>query len=75
MMTPKERAEKLVRKFAYEIREKEDKEGFVSNINIAKKCALIALDEILDIRNGLYVNEGSIIHQYLLDVKKEIELI
>jgi hypothetical protein len=74
-MTPKERAEELVRIFAYQIREKEDKEGFVANINVAKQCALIAVDEMLDIRNGLYVNEGSIIHQYLLDVKKELELL
>jgi hypothetical protein len=40
---------------------------------IAKKCALIAVDEMIDIRNGLYINEGSIAHQWLLDVKHEIE--
>jgi hypothetical protein len=40
---------------------------------IAKRCALIALDEMIDIRNGLYINEGSIAHQWLLDVKHEIE--
>jgi hypothetical protein len=40
---------------------------------IAKKCALIAVDEMIDIRNGLYINEGSIAHQWLLDVKQEIE--
>ena len=39
----------------------------------AKKCALIAVDEMLDFRNGLYMNEGSIVHQYLMDVKQEIE--
>ena len=39
----------------------------------AKQCALIAVDEMLDFRNGLYMNEGSIVHQYLLDVKQEIE--
>jgi len=44
-------------------------------MKLHKKCALIAIDEILDIRNGLYINEGSIVHQYLLDVKKEIELL
>jgi len=38
----------------------------------AKKCALIAVDEMIDIRNGLYINEGSIAHQWLLDVKREI---
>ena len=40
---------------------------------IAKQCALIAVDEMIDIRNGLYINEGSIAHQWLLDVKHEIE--
>jgi hypothetical protein len=39
----------------------------------AKQCALIAVDEMLDLRNGLYMNEGSIVHQYLMDVKQEIE--
>jgi NADPH-dependent 2,4-dienoyl-CoA reductase/sulfur reductase-like enzyme len=39
----------------------------------AKQCALIAVDEMLDFRNGLYMNEGSIVHQYLMDVKQEIE--
>jgi hypothetical protein len=38
----------------------------------AKQCALIAVDEMLDIRNGLYINEGSIAHQWLLEVKQEI---
>ena len=39
---------------------------------IAKQCALIAVDEMLDIRNGLYINEDSIAHQWLLNVKQEI---
>ena len=39
----------------------------------SKQCALIAVDEMLDFRNGLYMNEGSIVHQYLMDVKQEIE--
>jgi hypothetical protein len=38
-----------------------------------KQCALIAVDEMLDFRNGLYINEGSLAHQWLLDVKQEIE--
>ena len=40
---------------------------------IAKRCALIAVDEMLDFRNGLYINEGSLAHKYLLDIKQEIE--
>ena len=42
---------------------------------IAKQCALIAMDEMLDFRNALYINEGSLAHQWLLDVKQEIELL
>ena len=39
----------------------------------AKKCALIAVDEMLDFRNALYINEGSLAYQWLLHVKQEIE--
>ena len=39
----------------------------------AKQCALIAVDEMIDIRNCLYINERSIANQWLLDVKQEIE--
>jgi hypothetical protein len=55
------------------------KELFMRNFEVtvddycAKQCALIAVDEMLDFRNGLYMNEGSIVHQYLIDVKQEIE--
>jgi len=42
---------------------------------IHKKQALIAMDEMLDFRNALYINEGSLAHQWLLDVKHEIELL
>jgi hypothetical protein len=40
---------------------------------LAKKSALIAINEMLDFRNALFINEGSLIHQHLLDVKTEIE--
>jgi hypothetical protein len=55
------------------------KDLFMRNFEItvddycAKQCALIAVDEMLDFRNGLYMNEGSIVYQYLMDVKQEIE--
>jgi hypothetical protein len=42
---------------------------------IAKYCALIAVDEMLDFRNALYITEGSLAHQWLLDVKHEIQLL
>jgi hypothetical protein len=38
-----------------------------------KECALIAINEMIDFRNALYINEGSLAHQWLLDIKKEIE--
>jgi hypothetical protein len=63
-MTPQEKAKELFDKF--------------SNVPLldsyeAKQCALIAVDEMLDFRNGLYINEGSLAHKYLLDIKQEIE--
>ena len=41
--------------------------------NMAKQCSLIAINEMLDFRNALFINEGTLIHQHLLDVKTEIE--
>jgi hypothetical protein len=63
-MTPKEKAKELVDKY-YNFGDQE--------FDYSKEFALIALDEMIDIRNGLYINEGSIAHQWLLDVKHEIE--
>ena len=62
-MNPKEKAIELVNKFlvAYD------------NEPIAIKSALIAVEEMLDFRNRLYINEGSLAHQYLIKVKHEIE--
>lgn len=40
-----------------------------------KQCALISINEMLDFRNDLYINENSLVHKWLLEVKKEIELL
>jgi hypothetical protein len=73
-MTPKEKAEELVKKYRNPFNRKgcipPSESMFPST---AKQCALIAVDEMIDIRNGLYINEGSIAHQWLLEVKHEIE--
>ena len=74
MMTPKEKAEELVRKFAYEIREDEDKEGFIANVNVAKQCALIMVNELIEQQKG-YNNGSFYPNFYWTDVKKEIELL
>jgi hypothetical protein len=73
-MTPKEKAISLVDSYRNILMNKDTECGNeILCTVIAKKCALIALNEMLDIRNGLYINEGSIAHQWLLDVKHEIE--
>jgi hypothetical protein len=73
-MTPKEKAINLVDSYR-NILMNEDTEcgNEILCTVIAKESALIAVDEMIDIRNGLYINEGSIAHQWLLDVKHEIE--
>lgn len=66
-MTPKEKAQELVDKFRNEIT------SFLGDnmkkIN-AKKCALIAVDEILNINS---VDKDFSLSFYWLDVKDEIE--
>lgn len=67
-MTPKEKAKELIDKmWIYSI------PNANGSWNNAKQCALICIDEMLDIRNSLYVNEGSLVQEYLLEVKKEIK--
>jgi hypothetical protein len=72
-MTPKEKAKELFEKYCLAIKTDETDSGYFTNVLYAKQCALIAVDEMLDFRNGLYINEGSLAHQWLIDVKHEIE--
>jgi hypothetical protein len=62
-MKPKEKAIELVNKYL---------QVYDGKVKEAKQCALIAIDEMLDFRNRLYINEGSLAHQYLVEIKKEI---
>jgi hypothetical protein len=39
---------------------------------IAKRCALICIDEMIQWKEALFVTEGSMAYQWLLDVKQEI---
>jgi hypothetical protein len=69
-MKAKEKAEELVNKF-YEIENNSDYFGV--NWKIAKRCALIAVDEIINYTFD-EDNVGTYIFiEYLLDVKQEIE--
>ena len=64
-MTPKEKAEELVLKYLRI--NNNTKEWF--NLHIAKQCALIAVDEILNINS---VDKDFSLSHYWLDVKDEI---
>lgn len=69
-MTPKEKAQELFNKMHFA----DDPMGnYPMCFETAKQCALIAVNEMLDFRNNLYLNENSLAHQYLLEVKIEIE--
>ena len=46
---------------------------FIMTDKMVKQCALYAVNEMLDFKNALYFNEGSLAQQYLLDIKKEIQ--
>jgi len=68
-MTPKEKAEQLIRKYyTFGI----NKEGQTLSWNECKQCALIAVDEILIIMNEEYLS-GALKIEYWQEVKQEIE--
>jgi hypothetical protein len=70
-MTAKEKAFRIFGLMRTEISLLHDSE--LLKDKIAKNLSLIAVEEMLDFRNSLYINEGSLAHQYLIEVKEEIE--
>jgi hypothetical protein len=62
-MTPKEKAKELIEKFMFNCRECDYEDN-------AKQCALIAVDEILDINS---VDKDYELSNYWQEVKQEIE--
>ena len=75
-MSAKEKAKELFWKYRPIIAGKQFVTGLVlmsEAKELTKQCALIAVDEMIGFRNGLYINEGSLAHKYLLDIKQEIE--
>lgn len=80
MRGTKERAEEIFNKYFSEIRMPYDCEGCMqcvvrceTMVAVAKKYSLIAVNEMLDFRNALYVNDNSLAHQYLLEIKEHLE--
>jgi flagellar assembly factor FliW len=72
-MTPKEKAFELAHKFRLlEIRTSENSHMMISMAD-AKQCALISVDEILDVITGIYDYDFEVLNQYWQEVKQEIE--
>jgi hypothetical protein len=75
-MTPKEKAKDIFDKYYQTINPTTDNNDIwiftYTMKELAKKTALIAINEMLDFRNKLYMNEGSLVHEYLLEVKQEL---
>jgi hypothetical protein len=76
-MKAKEKAKELVSKMYIEYKPSEDDASgvyvFYMNLEIAKRCALIAVDEMINWKETLFVTEGSMAYKYLLEVKQEIQ--
>lgn len=69
-MTPKQKAEELFSKYSYLSKNHVPTLG----IKVAKQCALIAVDEILEVARDAYHEEVLAIHMIYWDkVKQEIE--
>jgi hypothetical protein len=73
-MTSKEKAEELISKYISN-QNSWYLENLVDGLKIAqaKKCALIAVDEILDLIITIYDYDGEVLEPYWKQVKKELE--
>lgn len=73
-MTPKEKADSLVRLIGYEIGKELPNGGYKFNIERAKQCALIAVNEISwvldEIDYNIHTDNGI---KFYNEVKQEIE--
>lgn len=67
-MTAKDKAKELFDKYYHALRTEEEDDGYFTNIIHAKRCALIAVDEVMN--NLPLISE---IKDYWDEVKQEIE--
>jgi len=73
-MTAKDKAKELFDKYCDALRTEEDDDGYFTNVIHAKRCALIAVEQIRFFDSRLFfASEGSLFDKYLDDVKREIE--
>lgn len=71
-MTAVEKAQELVNKMYDEMFYYKDGYSSSDAIGAAKKCALIAVDEILDVISTVYEHDWNILYPYWNQVKQEI---
>lgn len=72
-MTPKEKAEELYATYRFAMAHPKTPFGIYKD-DIAKQCALIAVDEILNWHlEFLFISKDSVGHLYWEEVKQEIE--
>jgi hypothetical protein len=72
-MTPKEKAEELVEKFADYSINLFDEGLNLTPIIAAKKCALVAVDEIIDTLYEYHYDSASGAYEYWTEVKEQLE--
>jgi hypothetical protein len=70
-MTPKEKAQKLIAKFNNKLIA--DAYVIYQNVDESKRCALIAVDEILNMGIMAQSGEWNMAKDYWQEVKQEIE--
>jgi hypothetical protein len=76
MKTPKEKAEELINSYRIILMNEDTECGNeILCTSIAKQCALIAVDEILEVlgEEGVYLYADSKFEIYYKEVKQEIE--
>ena len=66
-MTPKEKAKELYDKYEFVYIQ-----NYTSKHEV-KQCALIAVNEILNFQENLFITKGSLAYQYWEQVKTDIE--
>ena len=76
-MTPKEKAKELVEKFGNLIDTNDDlfseQEMYRKHNEDSKKCALIAVDEIIDTLYEYHYDSASGAYEYWTEVKEQLE--
>ena len=72
VMTPREKAKELFRKFIAPTQQWDDVDGYITDEYNAKQCSLIAVDEVIEALHEHHWQNRLIIN-YWEEVKQEIE--